>query len=285
MNRYIKREFAPFLLLLLSVCLFWVSSVPVYAADTEIKNVYDNASLLNDEDLSQLDSQCQTVNDARNINIVILIADSINGNRKQYLEDYYDGHTPTLSDAVLLLLNMDKNDRGIEIQGYGNCEFYLSDDRINLILDDMMPYLKDGEYFDALEFFISQVDSYMGQKPTTHYAHTEADNQAYNEANGGNPDEDSFAERTLIHLGIALFTGVVSVAAMAYHSSGRNTTSQGTYLDANNSRVLGRWDRYLRTTTTRRRKPEPNQSSGGGSSSGGGVSSGGNSHSGGGRSF
>lgn len=279
MNRCIKRSFAPFLLLLLSVCLFWGSSVPAYAADTEVKNVYDNASLLNDEELSQLDSQCQTVNDARNINIVILIADSINGNRKQYLEDYYDGHRPALSDAVLLLLNMDKNDRGIEIQGYGSCEFYLSDDRINLILDDMMPYLKDGEYFDALEFFISQTDSYMGQEPTTHYKHTEADNQAYNEANGVNPDEDSFAKRTLIHLGIALFIGAVSVAVMAYHSSGRNTTSQSTYLDANNSRILGRWDRYLRTTTTRRRKPEQNHSSGGG------VSSGGSSHSGGGRSF
>lgn len=285
MKRYVKRNFIPFLLLLLSACLFWASPVPSYAADTAVKNVYDNASLLNDEELSQLESLCQTVNDVRNINIVILIADSINGNRKQYLEDYYDGHTPALSDAVLLLLNMDENDRGIEIQGYGSCEFYLSDDRINLILDDMMPYLQNGDYFDALEFFINQTDSYMGQEPTTHYKHTEADNEAYNNVNGGNPDENSFAKRTLIHLGIALLVGAVSVAVMAYHSSGRNTTSQSTYLDANNSRILGRWDRYLRTTTTRRRKPEPNHNNGGGSSSGGGVSSGGNSHSGGGRSF
>ena len=71
---------------------------------------------------------------------------------------------------------------------------------------------------------------------------------------------------------------------MLFNSKGKVTVNRNTYMDPNNSRLLGHWDRYIHTTTTKRRKPQENHSSGG-HSGGGGVSSGGHSHSGGGRSF
>ena len=254
-------------------------------AAADIDHVQDLADILTDEEEENLRNECISVGDLNEIDIFILTTDSVPENRKLYIENFYDTHDDILTDAVLLLVNMDPEKRGVEIQGYGQCEFSISDDRIELILDEIISDLSDGDYFDAFFSYIYEVDYYMSIEATSDYVHTEADNEYYNE--NYNEEPLTHADYIIFNLFASVVVGAISVLIIVLVNAlgrGSVTTNRNTYMDTSNSRILGHWDRYIRTTTTRRRKPKDN---GGGHSGhiGGGVSSGGHSHSGGGRSF
>lgn len=271
--------------ILISLC-FNHSSQASENESTSFFWLTDEAGLLTEDQLENLEEKGREVSKADGIGIYIMITGEISGTRKSWLEDYYDSQVYDVSpDAALLLINMDPADRGLEIQGYGQCEFNISDDRIESLLDQIVPYLQAEDYNGAIAHFIGQVDYYMGLAPSSGYKHTQADNDNYNEDYYEDNKKDKLLGKTLRNLLIGIAAGAITVGVMAYHSGGRVTTSQGTYLSEGDSRILGRWDRYIRTTTTRRPKPKQDNSSGSSSGGGGGVSSGGHSHSGGGRSF
>lgn len=285
MTKYIHRAGGLLLFAFLLLCFFQ----PKTALASEVTHVTDDAAIFTDTEREDLETQCISVSEKNSIDVIILTITGTDLTRKQYLEDYYDSQDTVLSDAVLLLLNMDPDDRGIEIQGYGSCEYSVSDDRVESIIDDIYSDLKDGAYYDAMQLFLEDVDYYVNLAPTSTYQHTEQDNQNYNEnyyedyQNADKPvDVVGISLRNLL---IAVVIGGVTVFIMAYNSGGRMTASQSAYLDSSHSRILGKYDRYINTTTTRRQKPKPPPDSGSGFGGGGGVSSGGHSHSGGGRSF
>lgn len=262
------------------------SSIEEETTDTiaDITHVSDDAGLFTETEVDDLEAQCIQVSEANDINAIILTINGTEKTRKQYIEDYYDSMDTVLSDAVIMLIDMDSENRGIEMQGYGNCEFTLSDDRIESVLDDVVGYLQDGDYYNAMLTYLEDVDYYSNLAPSTTYQHTEADNQNYNENYYEESQNPSFVSVSLRNLLIAVVIGAIVVFIMAFNSGGRMTADQGDYIDAAHSRILGQYDRYIHTTTTRRPKPKPQSSSGGGFG-GGGVSAGGHSHSGGGRSF
>ena len=291
-SRFCKHRIS---LLLLCLMLF-TFSVSLFSTETamaaaDIDHVQDLADILTDDEEETLRQECISVGDLNEIDIFILTTDSVPENRKLYIENFYDTHDDVLTDAVLLLVNMDPDKRGVEMQGYGQCEFSLSDDRISSLLDNIVPYLSDEDYFGAFSTYINEVDYYMSIEATSDYVHTEADNEYYNE----NYNEEIMTPVDYIignlifasFIGGALTIIILIVNAFSRLLGGFASTDRTTYMDTSNSRVLGHWDRYIRTTTTKRRKPKDNDNGGAGHSShiGGGVSSGGHSHSGGGRSF
>jgi uncharacterized protein len=80
----------------------------------------------------------------------------------------------------------------------------------------------------------------------------------------------------------AIIIGIIAVVIMAYNSGGRMTAGGNTYMDSNNSGLIGRRDDYIRTQVTRVRRPQNNNNGGGGFNAGGfrgGTSGGGRSHS------
>lgn len=251
---------------------------------TAMEYIQDEADILTDAEEAELWASCMSTSKENDISIFILTTNSVPTNRKLYIEDFYDTNVNSiLTDSVIILVNMDPNNRGVEIQGYGLCEFSISDDRIEKILDEIVPFLSAGEYYGAFSTYIFEVDKYMSIEATSDYVHTEEDNLNYNE-NYYYEEEtgSSFVFNLLISAGIA----AIIVIIMLVNSKGKVTVNRNTYMDPKTSRLLGHWDRYIRTTTTKRRKPQENHSSGGGSrGGGGGVSRGGHSHSGGGRSF
>ncbi len=287
-------------ILLVAMLLLVNFMVPssVALAQADIDHVQDEADILTDEEEAYLRDECAYVGEAQEIDIIILTTDYTTDSRKRYLEDFYDAHYPQITDAVLILVDMDPSNRGVEIQGYGQCEFSISDDRIERILDQIVPYLSNGAYYDAFYNYINLVDNYMSMEATSDYVHTEEDNQKYVEDNIYYPEYDYtqseaykkeiFKQKTLFNLLIGVVVGAVSVGIMLINSKGKITINSNTYRDPKNTRLLGHWDRYIRTTTTRTRKPENNNhphGGGGGGFGGGGVSHGGHSHSGGGRGF
>ncbi len=132
--------------------------------------------------------------------------------------------------------------------------------RCGKILDDMHSDMANGNYYSAMQIFCQKSYTYMGRHPRL----------------------DNIIFSPVFQFIICLIAGIVPVAIIAYNSGGRTTVNSHTYLDINNSRVIGSFDRYTHTTVKRTAKPRDNGSSGGGSSGGGG---GGSHSSGGGRSF
>lgn len=292
-NSIIKRSL---LFLLLLTIISSIGNTTVLAAPEDQK-VYDYYDLFSDQEIEKLEEVSKEYGEEGKVDIVIITTDDLSGkSRQQYLDDFYDeygfGYEEEFGTAALLLLNMDPSDRGVEIQGYGDAEHYIHNDRIEHILDDIVPMLSDGEYYEAMEEYVKQVAYYMNEEKgvnTSPVIGEKGSGNYYGEASYDGPSnyygEEHILNNVFVQLGIALVIGAIAVGIMAYHSSGRVTVTSRTYLDEQNSRVIASRDDYIRTTTTRVRKPSNDNGGGGRSSGGGGISSGGHSHSGGGRGF
>lgn len=246
------------------------------------RHVYDNAGYFSMAEAEELESLCLKYGEASDSNIILLIENGVeNGGWKTFMEDFYDANEDVLGNAAMLLLDVNEEERRIEMQGYGEMEYYISDSRIEDMIDGMIDDLKAGEYYTALASFPVMVKDYYDHG----YAedartHTETDNENYDPYYY--EKEAGILETCLLALPVALIIGAAGTAVMVYQSGGKDTTTFRSYMDEDRRNLIGRYDRYTHTTTSRRRKPQEHDNSGGG---GGGVSSGGNSHSGGGRSF
>jgi uncharacterized protein len=284
-----------FILCIVSLSLF---QIVAFAAPDE-NNVYDNYGLFTTDEVDELESLLAKYGEEGKVDLVIITTDDLEGNTPLiYLENYYDnngfGYDKEFGDAVLILINMEPDNRSVTIQGYKQAEYYVNNDRIEYMLDDITPLLSDGRYFDAMEEFAKQAAYYMKEelgvtvRPATG---EQGSGYGYGESSYDGPSnyygtsDDPIYFNTYFQIIVALVIGAISVGVMAYNAGGRVTTNNRTYFDQNNSRIVASRDDYVRTTTTRVKKPSNNNTGGGRSSGGGGISSGGHSHSGGSRGF
>ncbi len=291
--------------LYLAVAVCFIAPMKAYAADSSAskvtQHIYDEADLLSSSDKEELEQKCIDSGDAAGVEIMILTHNNPNA---LYAEDYIEDFEDKLpvGDRVYLLVDM--SNRVVFMEGYGAAETYIHSKRIDTIIEEITPYLSDGDYYDAFSIYIDRSAGYMGDDSeinTDHdysvgtpqntdpnapyYDETYPDNYGMNQNTAGN-----LVANIWVQLLAAVIIGIITVTIMAYRSGGRMTTGSSTYMDQNQSGLIGRRDDYIRTQVTRVPKPKdnPNNHAGGGFNSGGfrgGVSSGGRSHSSGGGKF
>lgn len=288
-------------LLLSMVFLISISMqmVPTAYASIDDQKVYDFYGLFTESEITDLEEFCSTYGAEAEIDIVIVTVASLdNQTRTSYLEDFYDqkgfGYDQEFGDTVLMLINMDPSDRGVQIQGYGMAEYYINNDRIEHMLDNIVPFLSDSKYYDAMIEYIKESSYYMQEEQGIKIEEATGDQytgsgygeSSYNGDTNYYGEKDSIFSNTWLQLIISLVIGGVVVGIMASNSGGRVTVTNRTYLKEDTSGITEQRDDYLRTTTTRVLIPKDNNNNTTGrSSGGGGISSGGHSHSGGGRGF
>ncbi len=242
-------------LVLASVLSF--NSLLVNAAAVSSTYIEDDADIFTVNEEEILTKKMKSLQKKYDMDIIILTVDGLNGHSaKRYIDDYVDAHCDAglLSEDVVISLR-DIEDRWIEIRGYGKAMTYITDTRVDTILDDMTSTLRQDKYYDAYSIFLDDVDTFLGRHP--------------------NP-----LTWTWVQAIIGLVIGGIITAVMVSHSKGKVTTDSRTYLDQANSGLVAKRDMYITTTVRRIHRP---QSSSGSSSGGGGRSSGGRSSSGGGR--
>lgn len=284
---------------------FFYNQPVVLASETvvDLNYVYDEAELLSQEEYYLIEEMSSTYGKEAGIDIIILTHDNPNAKDGDlYIEDFYDQKvygTAYDGDSAILLIDMSRRD--IVIHGYGQAETYLHSKRINVIIEEITPYLTSGDYYQAFELFIQNSAAYMKDDSELNYDH----NYQYNTPNGNNGGSsgsypggsnnyyydtnnnyngtvDSILTNVWFQLLISLVIGGIVVGVMAYNSGGKITVGSSTYMDQNHSGLIGRRDTYLHTHVTRVRRPQNNTPKGGGFNAGGfsgGVSSGGHSHS------
>ncbi len=223
--------------------------------------IQDDAEIISSDEEKKLQGLCDKILKEYDTSVYIWTDSDISGSSNfTYLMEMFVATHPD-KNIIILMVGMCPGDRIYEVQGYGIAEEMVNNKRCGKILDDMHSDMANGNYYSAMQIFCQKSYTYMGRHPRL----------------------DNIIFSPVFQFIICLIAGIVPVAIIAYNSGGRTTVNSHTYLDINNSRVIGSFDRYTHTTVKRTAKPRDNDSSGGGSSGGGG---GGGSHSsGGGRSF
>lgn len=258
MNILMKNNVKTIFSLIFILAIILLNTQNVSAAN---KNITDDVDLFNNSEEANLNALIADVKSEYGIDIFILTKSSIIGTKQRYMDTYVAANDSYIKNAVLVLINMDTHDRGVQIQGYGTCSSMINNNRIEIILDKIVPSLSNANYYKAMQEFIVQVEKYVAK---------------------GEPSSLDLAIENIPHTQnfiVALIISMVIVGILIYKSEGRITTNHTTY--SQNGKILGKHDRYTHTTTTRIRKPENNS----GSSGGGGGGGGGGGRSSGGRSF
>lgn len=229
------------------------------------QRIYDGAGLLSESEISNLEAYAAEKSRERGVDFLLLTTNSTDGlDIVTYQGDFFDDFADTHGQENAVLFTIDMGNRNYYVAGYGTAERTLDNQRIELLLDQVTPYMAAGQYGGAFREAISTADRYMDYRP------------------GVNPE--SIFLQTWFQAVVSLLLGGIVVGTMLYNSGGRNTTTPATYIDRDNTRVVQSTDRFRNKTVTRRKIPK-NNNSGGGGFGGGGMTGGGRSFSGGGRSF
>lgn len=145
-------------------------SVTVGAADAEFVNneegvnstnvvnyVNDNAGLLSSDEISALEMQITDMREKTDWDIFAVTTYDAGGKSSEaYADDFYDECTSEDSDGILVLIDMDNQE--IYISTSGKAIRYLTDERIEHVIDEGFYYVSEGEYASCLSAMLSTAE-------------------------------------------------------------------------------------------------------------------------------
>jgi uncharacterized protein len=252
-------------LMMFCLLLFFIGIGGTAASAAVEQRVYDNANLLTGSEIAELEAVAAEHSRKHGTDFLFLTSEEqAPFFIVDYMGDFFDTWAVENGQENAVLLTMNIATRDVYLAGFGTAETTLDNQRVNMVLDRIIPDMQRGDYAGAFRETVTTSSRYMEFRP------------------GVNPENIFF--KTWFQLAVALLLGGIVVGSMLYNSGGRVTTTAGTYFDGDNSRVTGKLDQFRNKTVSRRRVPKKS-SGGGGGFGGGGVTGGGRSFSGGGRKF
>ena len=261
----LKKKFIPCISILIFILSF------SYIVKANINQVVDEAKLLSQDEVDTLREGIERFREKYNMDAVIVTSNDLEGKKAvDYADDYYDYNGYGLGDnksGILLLIDMD--DREIWISTSGDAIEYFTDNRIESIISDISKYLSNGEYFDACNIFLTDIQYYIDNGvPEGQHTYSE---------------EENTLKIVLIALGVAaIVAGVTCIVVVNSYKNSKSVSSVN-YVDNNSIVFTKRRDIFVNTFTTKTKIERNNSSGGNGSSTH--RSSSGNTHGGGGGSF
>lgn len=263
-----------------------LNSEPVSAA--EVQRVFDQADLFSDREEGNL--QESVIDLAGDIQMDVAIATVADTNFMQtyeYAESFYmEQGIGYGENRVGFLFLIDMDNRQVYIDEYNASEegFALSTAERDSILDRVMDYMYDGDYYGASVRFVKELPKYVGNG-------TSGDADYWDAIENGEPDvaptqtRPSLQYRILQSLPMSAFVAlVIGVIAVVILVLQQKTGSKASAVDYQKGgiQMIRKIDRFQNTTVTKTKIETQTRSGGGG---GGGSSHHGGGHSGGGRSF
>lgn len=244
-----KKVISLLIVLLLTASL----TVTAFAAGGNPK-IVDNAGILTSSEETTLETMALALAIEYDMDVVILTEDSIwPKDITDYADDYFDyngyGIGPNHS-GVLLLLDMDEREWAIST--CGDAIDALTDYGQEQIMDEVVEYLGDDEYYDGFRTYLDLLDEYF---------------DAYESGEPIERKRDFFdiVFNLIVALGIGAVAGFITITAM---KSGMKTAKPQrgaqSYVKDGSFKLTKQRDMFLYTNTTRTRRQS--SSSGGGSS-------------------
>lgn len=234
--------------LVLCAVLILSLSIPVLAYGGSPK-IVDQADLLSDYEEETLERKAQQLADTYGIDVVILSVYSLDGKDiTAYADDYFDyngyGIGPEHS-GVLLMLSMEYRDWAISTCGDGIDA--LTDYGQEQLMDNVLDYLGDDEYYHGFNQYLSELDYYFGAWE--------------------NGDPIGSVRFSFINILVALAIGLVAAGiTTSVMQAGMKTAnpqrSAQSYLKTGTYNLGTQRDIFLYSRTTRVKKAESSSSSG-----------------------
>ena len=269
--------------LLLLLCLLLL---PV-RAEAAVSSVEDLAGLLSSEELSSARALAGQVSSATGWDILGVTTDDADGkSARSWAEDYYLDNTSS-DNGVVCLIDMDN--REIYIATSGEAIHYLTDSRIESILDTAYAKITSEDYAGTMNAMLRGVKQCYDQGvPSNHYT--------YNQTTGETVVYDEPKQVTFMEGIIAGIVGLLSGLTLFGGVNGNYKMKLGGYAynfrQHSKIKLNRKQDVLVNKFVHTRHIPRPQPSSGGGHgghSSGGGssihIGSGGHTFGGGGRKF
>lgn len=255
-------------------------------SDAAERYVYDNASLLTPEEREMLEETAKGFSEYWNMDFGVVTTDDAQGKTsRDYADDFYDTYFDITDERGGVLYLIDMDNREIYLSTCGQAIRYLTDERIERILDEAYAEIADGDYYGTFEAFFDATEDYLERGIPS--------NQYHYDTETGERDYyyDSVPKTKQITFWEAVIAGIAALAAalgtcgfiVGKYRLKFEDFHYDAYTDSDISLSVNE-DRLVNTFVTHRHIPKNDGNSGSGSSS---VhrSSGGTSHGGGGRSF
>lgn len=248
-----RKKIKGILLLLTMITL--LGGTTVMAAQEE--NVYDDAGLLSAEEISTINTQIRNMKEKTGWNIYAVTTDNAGGkSATAYADDFFDEYSPEQEDGVAVLIDMDN--REITISTCGEAIRYLTDSRIESILDDAYGDVSNGAYGACIETMLNGVSAaYDRGIPGGQYNY-DTDTGRISPHYGYSWQAVLLVILLALATGIVIYVVVIGKYRMHFGNYKYDFRENGTL----NLRV--REDRFVNEVTTHRRI-ETQSSSGGGS--------------------
>ncbi len=152
MMKNVKKTIAFLMLVLLTIA-------PISISAASVGEVYDDAGLLTETQIEELNAQIATLKEKTGWDIFAVTTSNAQGKSAMaYADDFYDALTAEDSNGILVLIDMDN--REIYLSTCGKAIRYLTDSRIDSILDDGFDYVSGGDYAGCLSVMLRGVEHY-----------------------------------------------------------------------------------------------------------------------------
>lgn len=289
-----KKITAFIAVLLLAVCF----ARPAYA-EPSVSRVYDDAGLLSYDEYSTLVDICDQYCHELDFDFAVAaIYDATLTSEKAHA-DYCDQWWYSYNfgcgsdrDGVMLLLNMADNWFYVYTQGYGLTA--ITDWGRDQIMDSVIPYLREGDYYDAFETFARLCRDYVidARNSNVHDTYVWVPEPETQYGTEGVGDDGFYFDAGWLVQGIGLGILLALIVTSSWKSQLKSVKNQyyaGSYVKENSLNVSERDDRFMYTTVSKTPRPKPEERKSNGHFEAGGstvhTSSSGHTHGGGGGHF
>lgn len=121
------------------------------------RRVFDDAGLLSDGDIAAFEEEIAGLRDTMKMDVVLVTTEDAGGKTsQQYADDYYDeGGFGTRLDYSGVLYLIDMDNREIYISTSGAMIRFLTDKRVDQMLDRAYAYASDGDYAGVMRQFLA----------------------------------------------------------------------------------------------------------------------------------
>lgn len=249
--------------------------------DSEGEKVYDGADLFTDSEEEELTVQALEMAEELGLDIIICTTDSTDGlDINEYAYEFYEsygfGYDGENGAGILLVIDMGERELCIYESQLTDVDFLFLDSEIDVMIDEIAPYLTDGDYYEGALCFIDMIPIYADSE--------DADEDAYDGTREKTYTVDGELVITDTGTGVAvrlLISAIIAtIAVVIMHTSQKTkkVTDPRAYMRDGRLEMREHSDIYTHTTTVRHRINTDDGGGHGGGGHGGGSFSGGGSH-------
>lgn len=248
--------------------------------------VADAAGLFTPSEVEDLTGQVNELEKSVKWDIMVVTTEDADGmSATEYAEEWFDKNT-TMDNGVICLIDMDN--RELVIRTFGQAIYYLTDDRVDKILDEAFDKVSGGDYHAACTVMLKGVkEAYQRGIPDDQYTYDENTGEIIDYYTG--PMQLTIGEIVFAVLAALAAGGIVMAVVTATYRT-KWHSYQYSYRENSHVELEKQEDSFVNQVVTHRRIPkqdvsQSSKSSGGGSRSTTHVGAGGRRSGGGSRKF